>query len=115
MPDFLIDDDTNPDFYMDPVVDGETMGRGAIPRDYEVQPMGSDGGNGAEMPPIIPKSEWSARIKEMESTKSRLSDIRRNALVVLLELQHWHGGHAGTSCGQYAVCQTFTHCGGCED
>lgn len=80
MPDFLIDDDTNPDFYMDPVVDGETMGRGAIPRDYEVQPMGSDGGNGAEMPPIIPKSEWSARIKEMEATKSRLSDIRRNAL-----------------------------------
>jgi hypothetical protein len=78
MPDFLIDDDTNPDFYMDPMVDGEVMGRGAIPRDYEVQPMGSS--SEAEAFPIIARSEWSARIKEMESTKSRLSDIRRNAL-----------------------------------
>lgn len=72
--DFLIDDSTNPDLYMDPIIDGEKKLRGLVPRDYTIDPP--------EMfaPPteiqLIPRSEWSARIKEMEETKSRLSDLR---------------------------------------
>lgn len=69
MADFIIDDSTPSD-----VLFPADKGRGAVPRDYAVDPP--------EMfdPPgqlqLIPRSEWSARIKEMEATKSRLSDIR---------------------------------------
>lgn len=55
-------------------VGGEIKGTGQKPRDFSVDPP--------EMfaPPsdmeLIPRSEWSARIKEMEATKSRLSDLR---------------------------------------
>lgn len=68
----LIDDQTPLDF--DP-----ELGRGLIPRDYGIQPVGSIPGVktfGAVDFPLIPRSEWSPRIKEMEETKSRLSDIR---------------------------------------
>lgn len=64
----LIDDDT-------PVIEPIGASKGYVPRDYSVYPV--------EMfaPPseivLIPKSEWSARIKEKEEQKSRLSDIRR--------------------------------------
>lgn len=69
----IIDDGTPDDDLLNPVVDGEPKGRGAIERDYALYP--------AEMfaPPselvLIPRGEWSARIKEQEETKSRLSDI----------------------------------------
>ena len=81
MPDILIDDDNWKD-EMNPVVDGEQMMTGAVPRDLTVQPYCSGEGafDAADEMPLIPKSEWSARIKEMEQTKSRLSDIRRIAL-----------------------------------
>lgn len=64
----LIDDATHPD---DLVPFG--VCRGLVERDYGVTPM-----RAVEMP-LIPRSEWSARIKEMEETRSRLSDI-------------WHAG-----------------------
>lgn len=73
----IIDDDTNPDVYM-------VNRRGLIPRDYSTHPVGYLGDKlcppmrAVDMP-LIPRSEWSARIKEMEATKSRLSDIRRIA------------------------------------
>lgn len=69
-----------------PVIDDESAGRladdlfprdkgrGQEPRDYNEFP--------AEMfappdqMPLIPRSEWSARIREMEETRSRLSDVR---------------------------------------
>lgn len=62
----LIDDDTSPDLF---------MGRatGLVARDYKIQPMK------AVNFPLIPRSEWSARIKEMVDTKSRLSDLRATA------------------------------------
>lgn len=66
---FLIDDDVQP-----PEPPG--VMKGYVPRDYEVDPI--------EMfaPPtdivLIPRNEWSARIKEKEEQKSRLSDIRRS-------------------------------------
>lgn len=46
--------------------------RGLVERDYAATPMR------AVQMPLIPRSEWSARIKEMEATKSRLSDLRGN-------------------------------------
>jgi hypothetical protein len=59
------------------------MSRGLIPRDLEKCPVaslpGSVGYGGVNIP-LIPRSEWSERIKEMERTKSRLSDIRRRFL-----------------------------------
>ena len=44
--------------------------RGLVPRDFSAMPMR------AVQMPLIPRSEWSARIKQMEAEKSRLSDIR---------------------------------------
>lgn len=74
--DFLINDATSRDHLFEPRVNGERKARGGVPRDYRIQPK--------EMfaPPsdiaIIPRSEWSDRIKEMEATKSRISDMRNN-------------------------------------
>lgn len=50
---------------------------GLVPRDYGAQMLQPV--NTVEMP-TIPRSEWSARIKEMERTGSRLSDVRRTAV-----------------------------------
>ena len=66
MADFVIDD-TN---FNDPArPDGM---KGCVPRDFNVQPRKMQAVNF----PLIPQAEWSARIKEMELTQSRLSDIR---------------------------------------
>jgi hypothetical protein len=74
----LIDDSTPEEDTHDVKVDGEEKGRGLIPRDWDKFPLGCYGGvrsyKAVDMP-VIPKSEWSDRIKEMETKKSRLSDI----------------------------------------
>lgn len=74
----LIDDSNFTDF-IDPVVDGAQRKRGLIPRDYSKNPVGYLDGVPAMKSvniPLIPRSEWSARIKDMVENKSRLSDIR---------------------------------------
>lgn len=80
--DFIIDDD-NYKKVIDQVLDGNRLCRGLVPRDPKMQAVGYLGDLCPPMKavdmPLIPQSEWSARIKEMEQTKSRLSDIRRNA------------------------------------
>lgn len=65
-------------FVQDPVVSGQQKRRGLIPRDYQAYPPGYSPRARAFDMPLIPRSEWSERIKEMEATKSRLSDIRGN-------------------------------------
>lgn len=71
----VIDDSTPMDH---PGIDGD--GHGLIPRDYSAYPVGYACPAMASLPiPLIPRSEWSDRIKEMEATKSRLSDILRRA------------------------------------
>ncbi len=60
-------------------VAGERKSRGLIPRDYTKRPIGcysSAARFEAVDMPLIPRSEWSERIRDMESQKSRLSDIR---------------------------------------
>lgn len=73
----LFDDETPKrewDKWFSPVVDGEVKGHGLVPRDYATYPK--------EMfaPPsdlqLIPKSEWSDRIKQKTAEKSWLTDIR---------------------------------------
>lgn len=74
MSELLIDDDwRDTDSLFAPVVNGEEKGRGQEPRDYSVQPVEMFAP--PSQLPLIPRSEWSARIKEMEETKSRLSDV----------------------------------------
>lgn len=70
----LIDDSTPNDLLFNPIIDGEVKGHGLVPRDYSIYPR--------EMfdPPaqlqLIPRSEWSERIKEKARLKSQLSDLR---------------------------------------
>lgn len=71
----VIDDSTPMDH---PSINGD--GHGLIPRDYKAQPVGSFAPTFEDLGiPVIPRSELSARIKEMEETGSRLSDILRRA------------------------------------
>lgn len=71
----LIIDDFNYMAVVDPVVDGEVKSRGLIPRDYNSHPPGCYGSAAAVEIPLIPKSEWSDRIKEGNAQKSFLSHI----------------------------------------
>lgn len=80
MSDLIIDDSNYTDF----IPGGkEVRGRsfGLIPRDMEKHPPGSYGAPEWSLDDlkIIPRSEWSDRIREMKRTKSRLSDIRNIA------------------------------------
>jgi C1A family cysteine protease len=71
----LIDDEFHDhDFLYLPKVDGSPKGRGAVPRDYKVQPQ-TMFASPTEIK-LIPKSEWSARLKEKEETQSSLRYVR---------------------------------------
>ena len=81
MPELIIDDESTAGGKLDHVLMAER--RGLVPRDYSVHPVGYLGElcppmRAVDMP-LIPRSDWSAIIKEMEETKSRLSDVRRIA------------------------------------
>jgi hypothetical protein len=60
----------------DPVINGEKKARGLVPRDWSQFPRGCYAGIKAVDVPLIPRAEWSDRIKDMEANKSRLSDMR---------------------------------------
>lgn len=69
-------------YCLDPTVKGTKKTRkftGLIPRDFARQPVGSIASIPKTALTPIPRNEWSARIKEMKETKSRLSDIRMTA------------------------------------
>lgn len=71
----IVIDDSNWTEFLDPEADGHS--RGLFPRDWAAEPFGSLPFAEPFTLPTVPRSEWSARIKEMEETQSRLSDIRR--------------------------------------
>lgn len=52
---------------------------GLVPRDYQKHPMGSYPWATAVDFPVIPQSEWPARIAEKDSKKSWLADVRMKA------------------------------------
>lgn len=72
----LIIDDDNWRQFANYNVDGRMMGKGLVERNYDQHPVGTYAAKWDPKVPLIPRSEWSDRIKEMERTKSRLSDLR---------------------------------------
>ena len=72
----VIDDDNYLEHVVDVVVDGERKGFGMTPRNYGLHPVGSYAGIERFNMDLIPRSEWSSRIKDEEQAKSRLSDLR---------------------------------------
>lgn len=71
---FLIDDSTPDEVFFQPVVNGEPKGRGLVPRDFTIDPpeMFDPPSN----IPLIPRSEWDARIEEQDRLQSSLEHIR---------------------------------------
>jgi hypothetical protein len=69
MPDFVIDDSTSPDVLFDP-----RQARGLVPRDYTAYPPEMFAPP-SELP-LIPRSEWDARIEEQERLGSSLEHLR---------------------------------------
>jgi hypothetical protein len=64
--------------HFSPVVDGHQAMKGLVPRDYSANPQGCYASAPAwslDDMPLIPMEEWPERIKELESTKTRISDI----------------------------------------
>jgi hypothetical protein len=76
----IIINDENAHEHIDATVNGDKMSKGLIPRDFSKYPVGfyraAPAWDFFDMP-LIPRSEWSARIKEGNETKSFLSHIRR--------------------------------------
>jgi len=54
---------------------GESLRRGLIPRDFTEQPFGSLGFAAPFDMPIIPRSEWAGRIEERTRKKMRITDL----------------------------------------
>jgi hypothetical protein len=102
-PNELIIGDHNWQQHVDAVVDGEHKSKGLIPRDWKRHPQGSYSRGTAFDMPLIPRSEWSERIRDMVATKSRLSDIRlkgNNGQPIPSRDQNGRGycwNHSGTS------------------
>jgi hypothetical protein len=72
--DFLINDETDNDLLMTPLIDGERKSHGLVPRDFQTHPLGMFAPP-TEIP-LIPRSEWSDRIKEQAALRTRISDMR---------------------------------------
>lgn len=71
MPELIFDDST-------PILtpDLQSGFKGLVPRDLVLQPVGYAASIPPANIPLIPRTEWSARIKEGEATQSFLSHIR---------------------------------------
>jgi len=79
-------DDGNYHKHIDPLVDGQRVHRGCVPRDFNALPPGCYRGTMTDVPmALIPRSEWSARIKEQEQTRSRSSDLILSANIPSLD------------------------------
>ena len=78
MPDLIIDESTNNDILFDP-----RFARGAVPRDFDIDPV-SMFQDPSQMP-LIPRSEWDARIDEQEREQSSLEHIVKRAGIEVLD------------------------------
>lgn len=72
----LVIDDSNWLEHVEARVDGNLMGRGYVPRDYTRNPVGSYAGVKPFDLPLIPRNEWSSRIKDRVESQSTLADLR---------------------------------------
>lgn len=107
--DFVIDDD-NFQTVVNPTVDGNKMGSGLIPRNYETHPQGYLGNSAPpfdlDSMPLIPREEWPERQQDMIATESQLSNIRatgNNGGYIPAKDQNGQGYcwfYSGTACVQ---------------
>jgi hypothetical protein len=84
---FIIDDD-NAHLYapkQDVVIEGDKKSRGYVPRDWSKEPFGSLEYAASFDLPLIPRSEWTDRIAEMEGNHSRLSEMMLDAGIESLD------------------------------
>jgi hypothetical protein len=72
----LVIDDDNYEQYIDATIDGNLMGKGYVERDYSRDPVGSYEGVSEFNIPLIPRNEWSSRIKDIEQSQSTYADLR---------------------------------------
>lgn len=114
------------------VVNGQKVCRGRMPRNWQTQPFGSLGFAKPFDLPLIPRSEWDARIEEQEATKSSLHHLCKalkipvknqqqtnycwiNAPVFCVEVQRAFQGNSyvelsPASCG--AIIKNYSNVGG---
>ena len=89
---FVIHDSTPNDLLFDPVIDGKKMARGYVKRDYAIYPT-TMFAPPTDIP-LIPRSEWDARIDEQEARQSSLEHVfnnQPNAPAVRFLHQNGHG------------------------
>jgi len=90
--DFIFDPDS-----ADPAIfDGGPCG--CKPRDFDAVPVGSIPCAAAASFPLIPRSEWSARIRDMEERKARLSDLMEFEEVPCLNQEQLSFCHGFSPC-----------------
>lgn len=79
MPEIVIND-SNYWEHVSPVVDGETKSRGLVPRDYGQFPVGCYASAKPFDLPLIPESEWQARLDAQKAARAQLSDVRNRGM-----------------------------------
>lgn len=79
MPEVIINDQNWRQF-MHPIVDGETKMHGLMPRNFSTHPVGCYGFARPFDLPLIPESEWQARLDVQIAAKAQLSDIRNRGI-----------------------------------
>ena len=86
---FIIHDSTLNDLLFDPVIDGHQMRRGFTPRNrlFHDEPSFAPP---SEIP-LIPRSEWDARIKEQEERQSSLEHFFNKATNLPVKFLHQNG------------------------
>src|SRR5579885_3319086 len=62
--------------FINPVVDGEQKKCGTLPRDFSTHPVGHLWCAAPFDLPLIPESEWQARLDAQKAAKAQLSDVR---------------------------------------
>jgi hypothetical protein len=75
----LVIDDSNFQKYVQPVIDGDVRFRGYKPRDWNAEPYGSSGVAVPMSMPLIPRTEWVERIRDINKAKGLLSQRRKQA------------------------------------
>lgn len=66
--------------FVNPVIDGEQKSHGLIPRDFTQHPVGYLACAKPFDLPLIPQSEWQARLDAQIAAKAQLSDIRNGGM-----------------------------------
>lgn len=76
----IIIDDNNCHQFYEPVVGGERRMRGLRPRSFRANPFGSLPYARPFNLPLVPQTEWEARLKEQMEAKAQLSDLRNEGM-----------------------------------